>query len=411
MELKNTQRIRLIVFILTIAGLSGRPAPRWDRIPQAQGIEEQTVKNFLASIFAACGLLGQAPPAGGPPPRLVTPEVHADSSVTFRIRAPHAAKVALSLEGRPRLEMAKGADGVWSVRTPVLDPDFYGYSFNVDGAMVIDAGNPLFKVNLLNTTNMVHVPGKGLPWEEIDVSKGAVHRHFFRSAVCNDFRDFYVYTPPGYDPKGSKKYPVLYLQHGFSDDASGWTAVGRAHIILDNLIAQGKAKPMLVVMSLGYGTMELVHAPFRDPSLRKKSFDLFEQSLLKEVIPAVEKSYSVSRNQKDRALAGLSMGGAESLVVGLNNLDTFGSIGAFSSGGIPTEYAAVWPKLDAKANDKLKVFWMACGKQDGLFEANNKVDAFLKERGVKHDYVITEGAHTWLVWRRNLAAFAPLLFQ
>lgn len=364
----------------------------------------------IGMLIGAC-LLGQAPQAGGPAPRVVSPEVHADKSVTFRLRAPKAEKVALSLEGRPRIEMAKGADGIWTAKTPVLEPDFYGYSYNVDGAMVIDAGNPLLKVNLLNTSNMVHVPGEGLPWEETDVAKGRVHRHFFRSAICQDYRDFYVYTPPGYEAKSSKKYPVLYLQHGFSDDASGWTAVGRAHIILDNLIAQGKAKPMVVVMSLGYGTMEILRAAFRDPAVRKKSFDLFEQSLLKEVIPAVEKEYSVSKNQKDRALAGLSMGGAESLVVGLNNLETFGSIGAFSTGGIPADFPNVWPKLDAKANDKLRLFWMACGKQDGLFEANNKVDAFLNEKGVKHEYVVTEGAHTWMVWRRNLAAFAPLLFQ
>ena len=176
-----------------------------------------------------------------------------------------------------------------------------------------------------------------LPWEVTGVPRGAVHHHFYRSGVVGDNRDFYVYTPPGYDLKAKRPYPVLYLLHGYSDDASGWTAVGRAHVILDNLIAQGKAKPMLVVMPLGYGAPEIVsrNGPrLRDPGLRQRNFDKFRDALLAEVIPEVEKSYRVAKDRGSRAIAGLSMGGAESLYTGLNALDRFAWVGAFSSGGL-----------------------------------------------------------------------------
>ncbi len=347
--------------------------------------------------------------AQAPPPRLVSPEVHPDRRVTLRFRAPNAAKVTLNREGGRPVEMTKDDKGVWSVTTEALAPDMYGYSFNADGVSLIDPGNPSMKPNLLGTTSMFHVPSgdASLLWETRDVPRGTVHHHFFRSAICQDQRDFFVYTPPGYDPKAKTKYPVLYLLHGFSDDASGWTSVGQAHVILDNLIAQGKAKPMLVVMTLGYGTMEVL----QNRTVGKKSFDLFGESLLKEVIPTVEKTYRASTNRSQRALAGLSMGGAETLVVGLNHLETFSQLGAFSSGGVPADFPQTFPNLTAKANDQLKLLWIACGKDDRLLDANNKFVAFLKERNVKHEYVVTEGAHTWLVWRRSLSTLAPQLFR
>ena len=263
--------------------------------------------------------------AQGPPARIVSPEVHPDRRVTLRFRAPNAAKVTLNREGGRPADMVKDEKGVWSITTEALAPDMSGYSFNADGVSLIDPGNPSMKPNLLSTTSMFHVPSPdaSLPWETRDVPRGTVHHHFFRSAICQDQRDFFVYTPPGYDPKAKTKYPVLYLLHGNTQDASSWTSVGQAHVILDNLIAQGKAKPMLVVMTLGYGTMEVL----QNPTMGKKSFDLFGESLLKEVIPTVEKTYRASTNRAQRALAGLSMGGAETLVVGLNHLETFSHIG------------------------------------------------------------------------------------
>ncbi|MCC7155939.1 MAG: esterase [Bryobacterales bacterium] len=358
----------------------------------------------LLSAIAAVALA--QPPR---PVRVVSPEVHPDHSVTFRYRAPAAQKVTVNREGGQPLEMRKDEGGVWSVTTPPLEPDMYGYTFNVDGVNVIDPVNPLMKPNLLNTSSMVAIPGNN-PWDAADVPRGVLHHHFYRSGVVGDQRDFYVYTPPGYS-KG-KKYPVLYLLHGFSDDASGWTAAGHAHVILDNLLAQGKASPMLIVMTLGYGAPEILRGGFRDAALVKRNYDKYREALFTEVIPEVEKSYRVSRDRKDRAIAGLSMGGAESLYVGLNNLDRFAWVGSFSAGGLPgATPAEAFPSLDQSANGKLKLLWIACGKQDGLLQSNNKVDAELTQRGVKHEYVLTEGAHTWLVWRRNLAVFAPLLFR
>jgi enterochelin esterase family protein len=369
----------------------------------------------LVFVLSLCALpaAAQAPPA--PPAPILSPEVHADRRVTFRFRAPNAKEVLLAREGADRVAMQKDEQGVWSVTTDALEPDLYGYAFVADGVGLIDPSNPAMKPNLLNTQSVVHVPGPpSLPWEVAAVPHGTLHRHFYRSGVVGDDRDYYVYTPPGYDANAATRYPVLYLLHGFSDEANGWSAVGRAHVILDNLIAQGRAKPMLVVMPLGYGAPEIVKAGFggfREPGLRQRNFDRFRDALLGEVIPQVEKSYRVAADRGSRAIAGLSMGGAESLYTGLNALDRFAWIGAFSSGGLRDEFDADFPGLDAKANDKLRLLWIACGTEDRLIDANRKVFAWLTSKGVKHEAVETPGAHTWMVWRRNLAEFAPRLFR
>jgi len=350
-----------------------------------------------------------------PPPPLQSPEVQTGNRVTFRFRDPNAKEVLLAREGAPRVPMQRDEQGVWSVTTDPLEPDYYGYVFVADGVSLIDPYNPAMKPNLLNAQSVVHVPGPGsLPWETNDFPHGTIHHHFYRSGVVGDDRDYYVYTPPGYDPGARKLYPVLYLLHGFSDDASGWSAVGRAHVILDNLIAQGKAKPMLIVMTLGYGAPEIVSRsapPLRDPALRQRNVDKFRDALFTEVIPQVEKTYRVSSDRNARAIAGLSMGGAESLQVGLNALDRFAWIGAFSSGGLNEDFNAAFPNLDAKANGKLRLLWIACGTDDRLIEVNRKFRDWLKSRDIRHTPIETAGAHTWMVWRRNLAEFASLLFQ
>ena len=348
------------------------------------------------------------------PPALQSPEVHPDNRVTFRFRAPNAKEVLLTREGAPqRLPMQKDDHGVWSVTTSALEPDLYGYAFVADGVSLIDPLNPVMKPNLLSSQSVVHVPGPAsLPWEVNNVPRGTIQRHFYRSGIVGDDREFFVYTPPGYDPKANKVYPVLYLLHGFSDDASGWTAVGRAHVVLDNLIAQGKAKPMLIVMPLGYGVPEIVsRAAPRDPKLRERSFEKFRDALLTEVMPEVEKTYRVSKDRGSRAIAGLSMGGAESLYVGLNALNRFAWIGAFSSGGMGEDFNKTFSGLDSKANSQLRLFWIACGKDDRLIDANRKFIDWLKSKEIRHTWIETPGAHTWLVWRRNLADFSTLLFK
>jgi enterochelin esterase family protein len=223
-----------------------------------------------------------------------------------------------------------------------------------------------------------------------------------------------VYTPPGYDPVAKKTYPVLYLLHGFSDAASGWTEVGRANVILDNLIAQGKAKPMIVVMPLGYGTMEMIRlawGAWNHPDLRDRNFNGFREALLTEVMPRVEGQYRITNDRNARAIAGLSMGGSESLLTGLNNLDKFSWVGAFSSGGIPEDFQKDFPTLDAKANQQLHLLWIACGTEDRLITINRNLREWLKTKGVTHTDIETPGMHTWMVWRRNLSEFAPLLFR
>jgi enterochelin esterase family protein len=296
-----------------------------------------------------------------------------------------------------------------------LAPDYYGYEFIADGERMLDPSNHLLVPNLLTPGNAVHVPGPlSLPWELNEVPHGEVHHHFYRSAVAGDDRDYYVYTPPGYDPVAKKTYPVLYLLHGYSDDASGWTAVGHANVILDNLIAQGKAKPMLVVMPLGYGTMEMIWhswASWSHPDLRDTNFRKFSEALLTEVMPRVEGEYRITKDRNARAIAGLSMGGSESLLTGLNNLDKFSWIGAFSSGGIPEDFQKDFPALDAKANQQIHLLWIACGTEDHLITVNRNFRGWLKTKGVKATEIETPGMHTWMVWRRNLSEFAPLLFH
>jgi len=375
------------------------------------------VAGMIALLGAAAPALRAQPapsPAPTPPPPLVSPEVLADKRVTFRFRAPNAKEVTVDREGAPKLAMEKDAQGVWSVTTDPLPPDIYGYGFVADGVRLVDPSNSVIIPNLLNKSSALHVPGPAsLPWEVGDVAHGTLHHHFYRSRVVGDDRDFYVYTPPAYDPHESKRYPVLYLLHGFSDDASGWTAVGRAHVILDNLIAAGKAKPMLVVMTLGYGAPEFVSrgfGVFRDVALRQRNYERYRDALFTEVIPFVESTYRVTADRESRAIAGLSMGGAESLFVGLNALDRFASIGAFSTGGLPEDFDATFPGLDAKAA-QLRTLWIACGTEDGFINANRKFHTWLDAKGVKHTMVETPGAHTWMVWRRNLATFVPLLFQ
>ena len=369
---------------------------------------------FAVAALTALAQTTQPAPAAAPPPPIISPEVHSDRTVTFRFRDPNAKEVFLSREGVARVAMQKDDQGVWTVTTDPLDPDIYGYSFIADGVGLIDPSNPLMKPNLLNTQSAVHVPGpSSLPWEINDVPHGEVQHHFYRSAIIGDNRDYYVYTPPGYDPTAKKSYPVLYLLHGFSDDASGWTSVGRANFILDNLIAEGKAKPMLIVMTLGYGAPEIVSrtGAFRDAGIRERNYSRFRDALFNEVMPQVEKIYRVSKDRESRAIAGLSMGGAESLYVGLNALDRFARVGAFSAGGLTDDYNATFPTLDGSANSKLRLLWVACGTDDRLIAFNRKFREWLQKKDIRHTDIETPGAHTWMVWRRNLATFAPLLFQ
>lgn len=370
-------------------------------------------------MMLASGTFAQGRPSGAAPkmpPHIVSPEVSADHRATIRFFAPGASQVLVGMEGflQP-LQMTKDADGVWSVTTTPLDPEYYGYSIVMDGVLLADPNNPLIKTNLLTPGNMVYVPGPpSTPWQVNDVPHGVVHHEFYHSGIVGDNRDFYVYTPPGYNAAAKTRYPVLYLLHGYSDGADGWTAVGRANFILDNLIDSGKAKPMIVVMPLGYGAPAVLEggwAHVNRPGLFQENYEKFGQALLQEVVPMVEREYRVNTDRNARAIAGLSMGGAETLDVGLNNLDKFAYVGAFSSGGLGQDYAAIFPNLDASANSKLRVLWMSVGKDDRLLAPNEKLRDWFQGKGIHVQWHETAGAHWWPVWRGNLVDLLPQLFR
>jgi enterochelin esterase-like enzyme len=365
------------------------------------------MKHLLAAL-----MLATAPALAHAQP-LVSPEVHPDGSVTFRLLAPKAQEVRVQCEGVPDSIMTKNSAGVWMFTSRPLEPDIYTYMFNVDGVRMIDPRNPFEKYNLLNSASQVEVPGPAsTPWQIADVPRGELDRHFFHSNVANDDRDFIVYTPPGYNPRAHKRYPVLYLLHGFSDDTTAWTQAGRANVILDNLIARGEAKPMIVVMPLGYGNTAVLKIPDGSASaaMLQENVDKFVESLLTEVVPRVETDYRVLTGRQSRAVAGLSMGGREALATGLNHLDKFAWVGAFSSGGM-TNFSTMFPNVDAGANKKLDLLWIGCGNNDRLLKSNQRLCSWLQEKGVRYTWVELPGQHSFRVWRRDLVQFVPLLFK
>jgi enterochelin esterase-like enzyme len=382
---------------------------------------------FKASLLAACLPLfaaAQTPAAPAPanaaspaarppaPPPYLSPEIHTDDTVTLRLRAPNAQKVDLVLEGAVT-PMQQGADGLWSVTTAVLAPEIYAYRFVVDGTAILDPRNTDVRDNLQTLWSNLTVPATPPePWELQSIPHGIVEHHFYTSQVVlglpNNQSDYYVYTPPGYNARAKGNYPVLYLLHGYSDAADGWPSVGKANFILDSLIDSGKAKPMIVVMTLGYGNMAVLK-PGRTPELSAQSVDLYQKALITEVMPQIEASYHVSKKREDRAIAGLSMGGHESLVIGLTHPELFAWIGTFSAGLNANSIAQLPTITPQKAN--LRLLWMACGVDDALLKPNQTVIAALKAQGLAVTSIETPGHHQWPVWRDNLIHFAPLLFQ
>ncbi len=307
--------------------------------------------------------------------------------------------------------MTKAADGLWTYTSAPLAPEIYSYVLKVDDVTILDPDSHHFVPNYLSQDSMFIVGGTPAePWEETDVPHGEIHRHFYSSKIVGDRRDYYVYTPPNFDRE--KKYPVLYLLHGFSDTSDAWIVVGRANFILDNLIAQGKAKPMIVVMPLGYGEPKVLNYGWGDmpAELRQRNRDKFVDTLLEEVIPQVESEYPVERSADGRAIAGLSMGGAETLYAGLGHMNEFGWIASMSA-GLHGEPSTQVPRFDAQQTRNLKLLWIACGKDDHLIKANRAFKDWLTSQNVKFTSVETEGDHDWPVWRHNLIDLVQLLFR
>lgn len=359
------------------------------------------------------------------PAPAASPTVHPDGSVSFDLLMPHAEHVELQVEGfaKPFVMERSAASpepGHWTYTLPPLAPEYYSYSFLVDGTNVVDPHNVVLKPSAFRVQSVFLVPGHPpAPWEVADVPHGVVSHHEYTSPIVKRTGSYYVYTPPGFDSAAKQKYPVLYLLHGYSDEDSAWTEMGKANVILDNLIAQGKAKPMIVVMPLGYGDMDMIRRgwiAWQDKELVVRNFRLFDEALYKEIMPRVNAEYPILSDREDHAIAGLSMGGAETLLVGLNHTNNFAWIGAFSAGGLgSTGFAALFPAVTPQTAPRIdagmRLLWISVGTEDGLLEPNRALIAWLREQGVAPRAVETPGMHAWMVWRENLVHFAPLLFQ
>jgi len=338
---------------------------------------------------------------------IVSPQVHKDRRVTFRLKALGAKQVGVNVQFQRGLQpMTRNKDGVWSITLGPAEPEIYEYSFVVDGLEIVDPSNSWLKVWLNTAKNLVEVPGQQpMFFQQQQVPHGTVHIHRYKSKSLGITRGLYIYTPPGYETSPNIQYPVLYLLHGMGDTEDTWTVVGRANVIVDNLLARNKARPLVIVMPYG-------HTPSAPPDMRSiGSYRAFEKDLLEDVIPYVQSRYRVSGEAEDRAIVGLSMGGGQALTVGLGNLELFGWVGAFSS-AVPRSQKL--DKLLAKPetiNEKLELLWIGCGENDFLFQANQKLIERLKADNIKHLAHITGGAHEWRLWRRYLNEFVPLLFK
>jgi enterochelin esterase family protein len=374
----------------------------------------------LQPLLLSAGLAATSAIAAGQPAALNSHEVNADGSVTFRYNGPSAREVTVSLDyDHHALALKKGADGVWSLTTAPLQPAVHAYALAVDGSPIMDPLNGSVDANFVFLTNVVRVPGSTPQlWDTTDVPHGVVHHHIYRSAVIRGLpdgtEDYYVYTPPGYDAGGRKRYPVLYLLHGWSSLADSWLSGGQANLILDNLIAQHRALPMIVVMPLGYGDLSFVTKGFsqwNDEARIALNLGLFSDALLSEIIPQVEAGYRVYASREDRAIAGLSMGGGESLLIGLNHQDLFAWVGGFSSAVVYASFDGLFPKLDSSKAGPLRLLWVACGTEDDLIANDRKFVAWLRTKGIQPTAIETPGIHNWPVWRDNLIHFAPLLFR
>ena len=371
----------------------------------------------LAALVTGHALVAQeTKPAAAPAPAarraqtppIVSPQVNADRTATFRVRAPKATEVSVSGEWpKGNTPMTKGEDGVWSVTVGPLEPDLYGYSLVIDGFRTIDPANSQVKPMRSPTTSILDVPGATpLAHDFQAVPHGTVRMHTYDSKTLGRKRGLQVYTPPGYD-KSSGKYPALYLFHGSGDNEATWVALGKAHLIADNLMAQKNARPMIIVMTDGHAVVGGGgNGAFTDNT------QAFEADLLKDVMPFVEANYRVKKGPENRAIIGLSMGGGQSLTVGLNHLELFSWVGGMSSAVRNPEQTVGKALANSKeTNSKLKLFWFACGKDDFLLKNNQDFSALLTKDGVRHSFVLTEGNHSWPVWRRYLVDFLPKLFN
>src|SRR5580658_813732 len=397
---------------------------------------------IVALVTIRFAALAQPPRPPTPNDTLKSTEVLPDHRVVFRIYAPKASAVTLTgdfvAQGRGIAgPLEKDDQGVWSIAVGPLVPDFYSYSFTVDGVRTIDPKNAMVKQGIASLESMFLVPGDEAAYEDtLPVPHGEVRAVWYNSITLGQPRRMHVYTPPGYE-SGNQKYPVLYLIHGGGDEDSGWSTIGRAGFILDNLLAAGKIKPMIVVMPNGSISLPGVNSPMGGGGAARpatpeataariaaisKLHDAFVGDLLTGIIPYVEKTYRVPATRENRAIAGLSMGGAETLRAAPSNLDKFAWNGVFSMGlqegmkaGVNADFVLRNPAFFAdpeKTNQQIRLFWIGVGKDDRtVTDGPKRLSETLTAHHIRHEFHETEGGHTWINWRLYLRDFSQLLFR
>lgn len=346
-----------------------------------------------------------------------SPEVHDDRTVTFRVKAPDAMMVELPSgaihtaldKGREPIPFVKGVDGVWTLTIGPLPVDMYAYNLRVDGVQVADPGNTYAAFTAMPPYSQLVVHGDGPAYYDAkDVPHGNVTRHVYHSAVTNGQRELYVYTPPGYEP--NKKYPVLYLLGGSGELPSNWMYDGRVNFIMDNLLAEGKAEPMIIALP----NNQIIHR--NHPQHAELTFDIFEKELRNHVIPLVDKAYSTIQSPKGRAISGLSMGGRHSMFIGFRSLDLFANFGILSAGDGNAETTLKDFLNDPKVNEKVDYLFVGQGTKEATGFFNQRVKALcdaLDKHNIKYEYYEGgHGGHDWGTWRHLLYyRFLPNLWQ
>jgi enterochelin esterase family protein len=380
----------------------------------------------IAAVGAEAGqppAAPQAPGRGGGRggPQIVSPEVGADRTVTFRFRAPNAREVTLigELDGKPH-PMTKGDAGIWTVTIGPLAPDVYNYQFNADGVIAMDPVNPSVKLGFggFPPASMVEVPGDEFE-DARPVPHGSVRMETYHSKSLGVPRTAWIYTPPGYD-RGSTRYPVLYLLHGAGNIDSSWMLTGRANYILDNLIADGKAKPMIIVTPFGYARMGVGTGPERPvagaaaPAAPGGGLGggAVGKDIIEDLIPFVDANFRTLKNPDNRAIGGLSMGGGQTAAISFANPKLFRYVAIMSAGSNNAEQN--YPEFfkDAAAvNKQFKLLWIGVGKDDFALAGSKALSDLLTKHDIKHSYRVTEGRHEWVIWRHHLREVAPLLFR
>ena len=395
-------------------------------------------KIFFLSLLLLTGVMAYAQQALWGTIPVVSPEVHDDNTVTFRLKAPKAVKVQVTgdflaptpiqtpngvWEAPGVADLKEGKDGVWEFTTPEpLAPELYSYSFLVDGLRMMDPGNVYMIRDVATVTNVFLIGGGRADLYKVnDVPHGTVSRIWYDSPTLKKTRRLTVYTPAGYETSG-KRYPVFYLLHGMGGDEEAWIALGRTAQIMDNLIAQGKAEPMIVVMTNGNASQEAAPGESQDgfkaptinlPQTMEGSFE----SAFPDVVKFIDKTYRTKANKRSRAIAGLSMGGYHSLHISKQYPDLFNYVGLFSAAILPDKsiqspiYEDLEQKLAVQFAKKPALYWIGIGKTDFLYQANVDYRKLLDKHGYKYTYYESEGGHIWRNWRIYLTEFAPLLFK